>query len=110
MRLKLERVEGYHTGRTSYQYSVFDELTGKSIGTINNDRYIGKRRVTRTVQLFDRKYSGSFDTHSECVAFLKGVEVVLNHILKVKDVTSVNALLNHMLEAKECGVPAKPAA
>src|SRR5215469_9872882 len=33
MRLKLERVEGYHTGRTSYQYSVFDELTGKSIGT-----------------------------------------------------------------------------
>ena len=110
MRLKLERADSYYTERTSYQYSVFDELTGKSAGTINIDRYIGKRRVTRTVQLFDRKYSGSFDTHAECVAFVKGVEVVLNHILKVENATSVNAMLNHMLEAKECGVPAKPAA
>ena len=110
MRLKLERVDGYYKGRTSYQYSVFDELTGKCVGTINIDRYVGKRRVTRTVQLFDRKYSGSFDTHAECVAFVKGVEVVLNHILKTKDATSVNAVLNHMLEAKECEAPAKPAA
>jgi hypothetical protein len=110
MRLKLERVDGYYTGRTSYQYSVFDQLTGKCVGTINIDRYIGKRRVTRTVQLFDRKYSGSFDTHAECVAFVKGIEVVLNHILKAKDATSANTVLNHMLEAKECETPAKPMA
>lgn len=110
MRLKLERVEGYYTGRTSYQYGVFDELTDKCVGIINIDRYIGKRRVTRTVELFDRKYRGSFDTHAKCVAFAKGVEAVLNHILKAKDATSVNAVLNHMLEVKECGAPAKPAA
>ena len=62
--------------------------------------------VTRTVQLFDRKYSGNFNAHVECVAFVKSVEVVLNHILKAKDATSVNAMLNHALEAKECGPPA----
>ena len=47
MRLKLERVDGYYTGKTSYQYSVFDELTGKCVGTVNIDRYIGKRHVAR---------------------------------------------------------------
>jgi hypothetical protein len=54
MRLKLERVDAYYTGRTSYQYGVFDEVTGNCVGTIKVDRYIGKRRVARTVLLFDR--------------------------------------------------------
>jgi hypothetical protein len=85
-------------------------VTGKCVGTINIDRYIDKRRVSRTVQLFDNKYKGSFDAHAECVAFVKGVEAVLNHILKAKDATSVNAVLNHMLEVKECEAPPKPAA
>jgi hypothetical protein len=29
---------------------------------------------TRTIQLFDSKYTGSFNTHAERVAFLKGVD------------------------------------
>jgi hypothetical protein len=37
----------------------------------------------------------------ECVAFVKGVEVVLDYMLKVKDVKSAKSLLNHMIEAKE---------
>ena len=109
MRLKLERVDA-GTGKTSYQYGVFDEVTGRCVGTINIDRSIGKRRVARTVSLFDKKYSGSFDTHAECVAFVKGVEAVLNHILKVKDATSVSTVLNHMPEVKECETPAQPPA
>ena len=44
--------------------------------------------------------------HMECVAFVKGVEVVLDYMLKVKDVKSAKSLLNHMLEAKE--EPAEP--
>jgi pentatricopeptide repeat protein len=36
----------------------------------------------------------------ECVAFVKGVEVVLDYMLKAKDVKSAKSLLNHMLEAK----------
>jgi hypothetical protein len=31
----------------------------------------------------------------ECVAFVKGVEVVLDYMLKVKDVKSAKSLLNH---------------
>jgi hypothetical protein len=31
--------------------------------------------------LFNEKYVGQFDTHAECVAFAKGVEVVLNHMI-----------------------------
>jgi hypothetical protein len=45
----------------------------------------------------------------ECVAFVKGVEVVSDYMLKVKDVKSAKSLLNHMLEAREFEIPAKPA-
>jgi hypothetical protein len=41
---------------------------------------------TRTIRLFDSKYVGIFNTHMECVAFVKGVEVVLDYMLKMKDV------------------------
>jgi len=44
------------------------------------------------------------------LAFVKGVEAVLNHILKVKDATSVSTVLNHMPEVKECETPAQPPA
>jgi len=46
----------------------------------------------------------------ECVAFVKGVEAVLNYMLEVKDVKGVRSALHHMLEAKECETPAEPAA
>jgi len=29
---------------------------------------------------FDKKYRGTFETHAECVAFVKGVEGVLNYL------------------------------
>jgi hypothetical protein len=45
-----------------------------------------KRYPTRTIRLFDSKYIGSFNTHTECVAFVKGVEAVLNYMLEAKDV------------------------
>jgi hypothetical protein len=110
MRLKLERVDPHYTGATSYQYGVFDEVTGKCVGTVNVDRFTGRRRVARTVLLFDKTYSGSFDTHMECVAFVKGVEAVLNHALKAKDATSVKAVLNHTLELQASETPVEPAA
>jgi hypothetical protein len=73
------------------------------------DRHIGKRRVFRTVALFDERYSGSFDTHTECIAFVKGVEAVLNDILKAKNATSVTAMLNRVAEVMEYETPAHPA-
>jgi hypothetical protein len=35
--------------------------------------------------LCDKKHTGSFETHKECEAFLKGVAAVVNHILEAKD-------------------------
>jgi hypothetical protein len=35
--------------------------------------------------LFDKKHTGSFETHKECDVFVKGVEAVLNHTLEAKD-------------------------
>ena len=64
----------------------------------------------RTIRLFDSKYVGSFNTHTECVAFVKGAEAVLNYMLEAKDVKGVRSALHHMLEAKECETPAEPAA
>ena len=101
MRLLLERVS---TRRTGNEYGVFDETTGKCVGTVSFDnvpRAGHKSYPTRTIRLFDSKYVGIFNTHMECVAFVKGVEVVLDYMLRVKDVKSVKSLLNQMLEARE---------
>jgi hypothetical protein len=101
MRLLLERVS---TRRTGNEYGVFDETAGKCVGTVSFDkvpRASHKSYPTRTIRLFDSKCVGIFNTHMECVAFVNGVEVVLDYMLKVKDVKSAKSLLNHMLEAKE---------
>ena len=101
MRLLLERVS---TRRTGNEYGVFDETTDKCVGTDSFDkvpRASHKSYSTRSIRLFDSKYVGIFDTHMECVAFMKGVEVVLDYMLKVKDAKSDKSLLNHMLEAME---------
>ena len=44
--------------------------------------------TTRLISLFGGKYTGEFDTHEECVAFAKGVESVLNHIVSTDDKSS----------------------
>lgn len=109
MRLKLQRVDARYARTMPTQYGVFDEVTGKRVGAVAIDRHIGKRCVFRTVVLFDERYRGSFDTHTECVAFVKGVEAVLNDILKTKNATSVRTMLNHVLEVTEYERPAQPA-
>ena len=105
MRLILERVS------TPNEYGIFDEVTGKCVGTVSIERaHRGhKRYPTRTIRLFDSKYVGSFNTHTECIAFVKGAEAVLNYMLEAKDVKGLKSVLDHMLEAKEFEIPAKPA-
>ena len=109
MRLRLER--GDHRTRKSSAYDVLDEVTGKCVGTVSIERaHRGhKRYPTRIIRLFDAKYVGSFNTHTACVAFVKGVEAVLNYMLEAKDVKDLKSVLDHMLEAKEFEIPAKPA-
>ena len=40
---------------------------------------------------------------------MKGVETVLNDVLKAKNATSVKAMLNHVLEVMQYERPAQPA-
>jgi hypothetical protein len=81
------------------------KLPAKCVGTVSIDRVpLGhKSYSTRAIRLFGSKYVGSFNTLAEWVAFVKGVEAVLNYMLKAEDAKSAKALLNHMLEAKGAG-------
>jgi len=104
MRLILDRVSARGTAT---EYAICDEVTGKCVGTVSIERVsrIGRGRYpARTIRLFDSEYISSFNTHMECLAFVKGVEVVLNYMLEAKDGKGVKSVLNHMLEAKECEV------
>jgi hypothetical protein len=55
---------------------VIDETTGKAVGVI---MYWGDQQ--RLISLFDDKYTGLFLTNEECIAFAKGVEEVINHLI-----------------------------
>jgi hypothetical protein len=84
MRLKLDRGDAHGTVRTGGEYGVFGE-TGTCVGTVSFDKVprVGhKSYPTRTIRLFDSKYVGIFNTHMECVALVKGVEVVLDYMLR----------------------------
>jgi hypothetical protein len=108
--LKFDRVSARGTAN---EYGISDEVTGECVGIVSIERTsrLGRGRYpTRTIRLFDSKCIGSFNTHVECVAFVKGVEAMLNYILEAKDVKGVKSLLSHMLEVKGCETPAEPAA
>jgi hypothetical protein len=110
MRLILDRLS---TRGTADEYGICDEVTGKCVGTVGIGRAprTGHHRYpTRTIRLFDSKHISAFNTHMECVAFVRGVEAMLNYMLEAKDVKGLNSALNRMLEAKECETPAEPAA
>ena len=109
MRLVLDR---FSARGTADEDGISDEVTGKC-GTVSIGRAsrIGRGRYpTRSIRLFDSKHISAFNTHMECVAFVRGVEAVLNYMLEAKDVKGVRSALHHMLEAMECETPAEPAA
>jgi hypothetical protein len=106
MHLKFDRVGARTTGN---EYGISDEVTGKCVGIVSIEgasRVDRGRYPTRIIRLFGSKCISRFNTHVECVAFVKGVEAVLNYMLEVKDVKGLTSVLNHMLEAKECETPA----
>jgi hypothetical protein len=54
---------------------VIDEDSDDEVGNV-----VFKKGVGREVTLYGR-YKGTFKTHEECVAFIKGVETVLEHMI-----------------------------
>jgi hypothetical protein len=70
-------------GRT---FVVTDLDSGNPAGNITTGKGVSccmgtVRFYTRRISLLG-KYHGGFDSHAECVAFAKGVEAVLNHMME----------------------------
>lgn len=77
MRLKIPLVD--LRSRIVGSDAIEDEDTGKAVGALH---YGGG---DRTVSLFDGKYQATFPSHEECCAFAKGVQAVLNHMVRIKE-------------------------
>jgi len=41
--------------------------------------------ISRYISLFGGKYQGTFTIPDECVAFCKGVEAVLSHVVSIQE-------------------------
>ncbi len=54
---------------------IIDEERDDAVGEVTFEKGVG-----RHVTLFGR-YKGTFQKHEECVAFVKGVETVLEHMI-----------------------------
>ena len=73
---------GYSTDVGGY-FDVIDQETGKKVGFLHASR----SPRARYLSLFGGKYCADFDGHPECVAFAKGVELVLNHLIDATEAT-----------------------
>jgi hypothetical protein len=83
MRLEIEKTDARSDGKS---FKVIDADSRQVVGKV----FASKRAAypedwehNRSISLFGGKYEGSFNTDSECQAFIKGVEVVLNHMVTI---------------------------
>jgi hypothetical protein len=76
MRLTFDRFNG----RSQHAYLITDTETGKTVGSIfcPGNRKYGAGGMEASI--FDGKYRSVLNGYAECVAFVKGVEVVLNEV------------------------------
>jgi hypothetical protein len=87
MRFQVPKIDVRTAWGRDWSEPVLDLDTGKPIGVLRTSQAaprLGDPTANREITLF-KKYGGSFDSHEECVAFAKGVEVVLNHMLSTGD-------------------------
>jgi hypothetical protein len=87
MKIEIPRVDG-RSWQAQSKVFVRDADTDQQIGHIENRQgstYIKDgeywRHPSRHISLFSGKYTGTFETHEECLAFAKGVEAVVNHMV-----------------------------
>ena len=74
MRLTVQKVDG--RGANGTRTDVIDEDASDVVGEIHFMWPNG-----REVALFGDRYKGTFRTHEECVAFITGVQAVLEHMI-----------------------------
>ena len=91
MRLKVPKVDARTVLGSSMRHEIIDEDSGRAVGYFNAGQgseswsVRSRRNPSRYVNLFDGKYCGEFESHEECAAFVKGVEVVLTHMVLKND-------------------------
>lgn len=93
MRLLVKNVDmrGGYQDAQAWKTDVIDEDTGKIVGSVHSQRE-PTMPAFRHISLFGRKYQAEFASNvsaSECAAFAKGVEAVLNHMLEISEEESL---------------------
>ena len=88
MRLHFEKFDG----RSQNYVDVFDQDSGEKVGIVRSSGN-GMYSEGLRVDLFDGKYSRRLSSIKECSGFVKGVEVVLNHMLPAKQKKSKRRLM-----------------
>ena len=79
-------MRGGYMSNVSFRDEVIDEDTGKKVGFVQATR----TPATRHISLFGGKYQGHVKSIEDVVAFLKGVEAVLNHMTELPDDAAVS--------------------
>lgn len=77
-------MRGGYQAQEAWTTQVIDEDTGNIVGSVHHQR----SPALRFISLFGGKYEAEFssgNSQSECDAFAKGVEAVLNHIVAIPD-------------------------
>jgi hypothetical protein len=95
MRLLVKNVDmrGGYQGAEAWKTDVLDEETSKIVGWVHPQREPDSPAF-RLISLFGGKYQAEFSSSvsaSECGAFAKGVEAVLNHMLDLGEQSTVSS-------------------
>lgn len=85
MNIEVPRIDGrtVHAGGT---IPIKDLDSGDTVGYLETGQGFEAgtmRQPSRSICLFG-KYYGSFESHNECVAFAKGVQAVLKHMVAME--------------------------
>jgi hypothetical protein len=74
-------MRGGYVSDAKFRDQVIDEETDKEVGFVQATR----TPATRHISLFGGKYQGDVKSIEDVVAFLKGVEAVLNHLTEIPE-------------------------
>lgn len=56
---------------------VDEDNANDAVGELSFERGVG-----RHVSMYGGKYKATFQTHAECVAFVRGIQAVLQHLIE----------------------------
>jgi len=73
----------WFNGRFRDHSYVIDQDTGQTVGIITSGGVGFEKMGGIDVRLFDGRYTATFNRMAECYGFVKGVEAVLNHMVRL---------------------------